>query len=184
MTPVFFLDLDDVLVLDARYTSYQVRECFRRNDMDWPELWNGLIDAAARANLRTLHDEFAPTYVISSSWGTFLTREQVVDVLRRTGLDFVADNLHHAWDTPKAAGLSRAEEIFGWLSCVFSGRPAASLPLLVLDDTESGDTLVGSTLDQAGQVVLCDVWRGLTTEKLILARQLMRMQLSRHCYTR
>jgi hypothetical protein len=177
--PIFFVDMDDVLVLDARYTSYQVRECFRLNDMDWQELWDGLVDSVARANLRTLHDEFSPTYVISSSWTKFLTREQLVEVLRRTGLDFVADNLHEEWATPKSPGKYRDDEIWSWLGMVFPGQAPASLPLLALDDNESGWTLAGSPLDRAGQLVLCEVWQGLTPEKLEEAQRLMRAQLRR-----
>lgn len=179
MAPLFFIDMDDVLVLDARYTSYQVRECFRLNDMEWQELWDGLVDSVARANLRALHDEFSPAYVISSSWTTFLTRAQLEEVLRRTGLDFVADNLHEEWATPKAPGKYRDDEIWSWLCRVFPGLDPASLPLLVLDDNESGWTLADSPLDRAGQVVLCEVWCGLTAEKFQQAQRLMRAQLEK-----
>ena len=178
MAPLFFIDMDDVLVLDARYTSYQVRECFRRNDMTWRELWDGLVDSGARTNLLALHNEFSPVYVASSSWTKILTREQFVEVLRRTGLDFVADNLHEEWATPKFPGKYRDDEIWSWLGTVFPDTPPASLILLVLDDDESGWTLAGSPLDRAGQVVLCEVWRGLTTEKLEHAQQLVRAQLA------
>ena len=168
--------MDDVLVLDARYTSYQVRECFRLGDMSWVELWTGLIDEAAGANLRVLHDEFAPTYVISSSWTKFLSREQMVKVFSLTGLDFVVDSLHLQWATPKGDCGCRVEEIYNWLKKVFPGRLPATLPLLALDDDESGWTLADCPLDQAGQVVLCEVWKGLTNEKLALAQQLLRAQ--------
>lgn len=179
MAPIVFIDMDDVLVLDARYTSYQVRECFRLGDMDWAELWEGLVDATARANLRALHDEFAPTYVISSSWTKILTRAQLVEVLGRTGLDFVVDNLHEKWGTPKGACGCRVEEIYNWLQMVFPGHLPAALPLLALDDDESGWTLADSLFDRAGQVVLCEVWKGLTGEKLATAQQLLRAQLER-----
>lgn len=179
MAPLCFIDMDDVLVLDARYTSYQVRECFRLADMNWPELWDGLIDTVARTNLRALHDEFAPTYVISSSWTKFLSREQLVEVFRRTGLDFVVDNLHVEWATPKASGCYRAEEIYRWFDRAMPGQAPTVLPVLVLDDDESGWTLADCPLDRAGQVVLCEVWKGLTDEKLVQAQQLLRAQLAR-----
>jgi hypothetical protein len=179
MAPLFFLDMDDVLVLDARYTSYQVRECFRLADMNWPELWEGLVDATARANLKALHEEFAPTYVISTSWTKFLTREQMVDVFGRTGLGFVVENLHAEWATPKAPGRQRVEDIYKWLQLVFPGRLPATLPLLALDDDESGWSLADCPLDKAGQVVLCEVWKGLTDEKLAEAQQQLRTQLVR-----
>jgi hypothetical protein len=170
--------MDDVLVLDARYTSYQVRECFRRNEMDWPELWAGLIDATAASNLRALHDEFAPTYVVSSSWTKFLSREQLVEVFARAGLGFVVTNLHVQWGTPKGACGCRIEEIHNWLQAVFPGQAPVSIPMLALDDDESGWTLADSYLDKAGKVVLCEVWKGLTDEKLGQAQLQLRSQLA------
>lgn len=179
MAPILFLDLDDVLVLDARYTSYQVRECFRLGDMNWPELWDGLVDAAARANLRALHEEFAPTYVISTSWTKFLSREQLVEVFARTGLSFVVENLHSEWSTPKAPGRQRVEDIYKWLHLVFPGQLPATLQLLVLDDDESGWSLADCPLDTAGQVVLCEVWKGVTDAKLSEAQLKLRAQLAK-----
>lgn len=180
MAPLLFLDLDDVLVLDARHTRAQVRGVFAVADpggLDRPELqalWGGLIDAAARANLRQLHEEFRPAYVISSSWSRFLSRDQFCELCRRTALAFVASRLHARWATPQQPGRSRLEDIWLWQQAHLE----KATPLLALDDEESGWSLAGSHLDAAGQVVLCEVGVGLTAEKLGQARQLLRAQLA------
>jgi hypothetical protein len=174
MAPLLFLDMDDVLVLDARYTSYQVRQAFLQGDMGWQALWDGVVDAGARANLRRLHDEFGPTYVISSCWTIFLRCAQFHEVFHRTGLSFVAGHLHAEWATPKAPGQPRVEDVWRW--CQRHRAPGQAM--LALDDTESGWSLGGSHFDAAGQVVLCDTGEGLTDAKLAQAQQLLRAQLA------
>jgi hypothetical protein len=165
--PVVFLDMDDVLCISKEHNSVQMLMCFREKKMDWPELWAGLVDAAAAANLRTLHDEFAPLYVVSSSWATYLNREQMCDILARTQLQFVIENLYEAWVTPRARSSSRRDEIEWWLEEFRTGAQ----PFIVLDDTASGWSLAHSPLALDGHVVLCDVGSGFTLEKLEEARQ-------------
>lgn len=173
MTPIVFLDFDDVVVLDPHYTHYHVREAFATGDMDCPELWENIVDSGARANLRQLHDEFRPTYVISTSWTTFLTKEQLIEFFQRTGLAFVTENLHAQWATPKAPGQPRVEDIWRWCRA----NPPGGRPLLVLDDTESGWSLAGSAMDRAGQVVLCRAWVGFTAGRLAQAQEKLRAQM-------
>ncbi|WP_426116767.1 HAD domain-containing protein [Massilia sp. PWRC2] len=170
--PLLLLDFDDVIVLDARYISYQVRECFRRGEMDWHELWAGLVDVTAARNLRALHDEFAPIYVISSSWASFLDRMQICEVLRRTGIELVAENLHAEWRTPREDGSYRLTEIDGWLDKHALGN---RLPYVILDDQLSGQSLPGSHLEE--RTVLCDAWIGFTHPKLRSAQKILRGQL-------
>jgi len=173
--PIVFLDMDDVLVTSREYTSYQVITTFKMGDIDgWPELWAGLVLPEARDSLNTLHRQFAPHYVISSSWSKYLTQEQMVQVFRRTGLDFVADNLHEQWSTPKIDG-SRVDEIESWLA---KYRTPAQ-PVLVLDDDESGWSLAESCLERRGCVVLCEPCVGLVADKLAYAQRLLRAQQTR-----
>lgn len=175
MRPVIFLDIDDVLAISREYTSYQVMATFKSGDLDgWPELWSGLFLAEARANLKALHDEFWPQYVVSSSWSTYLTRVQMQEVFRRTGLEFVADNMNKHWTTPKGAGSARTDEIENWITK--HGQRAN--PTLVLDDHESGWGLLESFLDLQGLVVLCDPWVGFNADKLASAQRLLRAQMA------
>lgn len=170
--PLVFLDMDDVLCLNQEYNSVQMMLCIREGRMDWPEFWAGLIDAAAAANLRTLTEEFAPLYVVSSSWATYLSRDQMCDVLVRTQLQFVIENLHEAWVTPRARSSSRRDEIEWWLSEFRLG----SQPFLVIDDAASGWSLAHSPLALDGHVVLCDIGNGFTFERLQEARRSLQRQ--------
>lgn len=175
MRPVIFLDIDDVLAISREYTSHQVMTALESRDLDArPELWAGLICAEARANLGALHSEFWPQYVISSSWSNFLTREQMQLIFRRTGLDFVANNLHRRWTTPKGMGPSRTDEIESWIARHGQRRQ----PMLVLDDYDSGRSLRASSLDHKGIVILCEPRVGFIAEQLVGAQRLLRAQMA------
>ena len=177
MRPIIFLDMDDVLAISREFTSFQVMSAFKAQDLDYPELWAGLVSPEARANMRELHAEFEPEYVISSNWSKYLNREQFQEIFRRTGLTFVADNMHREWTTPKGTGSPRITEIEGWLSKYRQPEQA----VLILDDHESGWNLHGSHLDEQGCVVLCGVWVGFIADKLVEAQILLRGQM-RHLF--
>jgi len=174
MRPIVFLDMDDVLCVSQEFNSVQVMMCFRENQLDWPELWAGLVDSCAAKNLGLLHDEFTPQYVISSSWATYLDRTKMCDVFTRTQLHFVRENLHAEWMTPRSSSWSRHDEIAAWLEKFNS----SCQPFIILDDPGSGWSLEQTLLMTRGHVVLCDEPLGFTTEKLETARKLMRLQLS------
>ncbi len=174
LRPIVFLDMDDVLCISKEHNSVQMLLCIRENGMDCPELWAGLVDAGSAANLRRLHEEFAPLYVISSTWATYLDRSQMCDVFTRTQLNFVLENLHDAWVTPRALSTSRRDEIDGWLD----EFRADTQPFLVLDDTNSGSGLAYSPLARDGHIVLCEPTKGFTADKLEQAREQLRLQMS------
>lgn len=172
MRPVVFLDLDDVLVARGVFNSYQVIQLFDLNKVnEWQELWDGLIHSDARMNLQSLDSEFSPRYVISSSWTTHLTQEQMITVFERTNLDFVALNLHTEWTTPKRNGYSRKEEIEAWL--VNHHKDEA---VLVLDDYCSGTSLLESQMQREGKVVLCQANECFAIESLDEARRVLHAQ--------
>ena len=173
MRPVVIADFDDVMAIHREHNSFQVLAAFKHAVLDdVPTLWKCLFDASACKNLRTLHDEFGPEYVISSSWTSFLDRAQICEVLRRTGLEFVVDNLHAEWRTPREDGSYRLTEIEVWLDMHAVG---ASLPYVILDDHMSGQSLSGSHLEE--RAVLCDAWVGFTHPKLRSAQRILRDQL-------
>ncbi|WP_119736973.1 HAD domain-containing protein [Noviherbaspirillum cavernae] len=173
MRPVIFLDMDDVLVISREFTSFQVISAFKAQDLDYPELWAGLVSPEARFNLAELHNEFQPEYVISSNWSSYLSQAQLQEIFQRTGLSFVAENMHAQWTTPKGTGSPRVTEVENWI--VKYRQPEQAV--LVLDDHESGWNLHECQLDQQGLVVLCDEWTGFTAEKLLDAQRLLRAQL-------
>lgn len=172
MRPLIFLDIDDVLSLSDVHHSGQLLKVFQQKIPDYPELWVHLVDADAAKNLRLLHDEFAPLYVISSSWATYLDRDQMCDALTRTQLQFVVDNLHTEWRTPRALSSGRRDEIEWWLDT----HRQPEQPFLVIDDTNSGYTLMRSPLAYDGHVVLCRSGFGFTRKRFKEARQRLRRQ--------
>ena len=173
MRPVVILDLDDVVAIHREHNSFQVLAAFKHAALDdVPSLWKYLFDASACKNLRTLHDEFAPEYAMSSSWTSFLDREQICEVMRRTGLTFIAENLHQDWCTPREEDSYRLTEIGKWLEMHALGTPR---PYVILDDLMSGQSLQGSHLEE--RAVLCDAWVGFTHPKLRSAQKILRGQL-------
>lgn len=171
--PILFLDMDDVLCVDSRYSSIQVIDAFNNHGRKNIELWANLINPEARTNLAELHREFFPQYVISSSWSCNINQQQMKDVFERTDLEFIASNLHKDWTTPKGSGSSRVNEITSWITTHKNPKRL----ILILDDFESGWALKGSSLDNAGMIVFCEKFIGFTTERLLEAQKKLRAQL-------
>ena len=115
--------------------------------------------------LQTLMDEFAPRLVLTTSWLKLLDRDQFEELFRRCGLEVAAASLHEHWAVAADRGLSRHDAIVRWLQQHHEGEP-----FVVLDDYESGQSLVGSRLDQAGRVVLSEVGKCLQRSQLSGAR--------------
>lgn len=173
MRPVVIADFDDVMAIHREHNSFQVLAAFKHAALDdVPTLWKYLFDASACNNLRTLDDEFAPEYVISSSWTSFLDRMQICEVLRRTGIEFVAENLHAEWRTSREDDSYRLTEIDAWLEIHTAGTLR---PYVILDDLMSGQSLPSSHLEK--RTVLCDAWVGFTHPKLRSAQKILRDQL-------
>lgn len=167
-----FLDMEDVLCLDDVHHSVQVLKIFQQKIPGFPELWEHLVDAGTAENLRQLHAEFKPVYVISSSWATYLDREQMCEALTRTQLQFVVKNLHAEWRTPRALSSSRQDEIEWWFD---AHREPWWQPFFIIDDSWSGTRLAHSPLAMDAHVVLCKSGFGFTKKRLKEAcRQLQR----------
>jgi hypothetical protein len=174
MKPLLFLDLDDVLAIDRQHCSSQVLHAFRRSVLDEvPKLWESIFDDSACENLRALHAEFEPTYIISSSWADFLSRMEICEVMRRTEMNFIAESLHHEWKLPHLKTPERAADIEAWL---YLHNQTSPQPFVILDDAISGHPLRGSNLE--GHAVLCNAWCGFTKKKLELAQSILRAQMN------
>jgi hypothetical protein len=173
MTPIVFLDFDDVLAIHQVQNSYRVLDAFATGGAEVvPELWTSVFDASARKNLLALHEEFEPNYVISSSWSSHLNRDQICEVLSRTGLQFVIENLSKHWCTPRDSESGRLSEIEGWLE---QHASEGSFAYLIMDDHVSGWALSDSWLED--KTVFCDAWVGFTYAKLRSARKILQKQL-------
>lgn len=166
---VVFLDIDDVFAVHRLYNTRQVLAVLAGDEsIDAEQVWQQIFHPLARDNLRRLHDEFHPWYVISSSWTLHLTKEQLCEAFRQTGLEFVADNLHEFWCTPRDDDSYRLTEIDSWLDTHASLTPIA---YLILDDELSGQSLVGSHLE--GVVVFCEESVGFLYPQLQAARAIL-----------
>lgn len=164
---VIFLDFDDVVCLNQPYGAYDAMLAMGEVDSgektleDHADLWAGLFDKAAVGHLKAIHQEFAPTYVLSTSWIKFLSFKSFDCILRQSGLPFVADSLHDDWSTTRDQRNGvRSDEIRGWL-----GRhPECQDCWVVLDDEHSGTGLpdwpVGA---ERGFITLCKRGVGLTS---------------------
>jgi len=172
---VVFLDIDDVLCVHRTLNTRQVLATLAGDEtVDAVQVWQQIFHAAARDNLRQLHDEFAPKYVISSSWTLHLNREQLCETFKRTGLEFVSENLHEHWCTPRDDDSYRLTEIVAWLDTHALLTP---VPFLILDDMLSGQSIPGSHIEDSS--VLCDAWVGFTHPKLRTAQKILRLQLKK-----
>jgi hypothetical protein len=170
-----FLDIDDVLCVHRTMNTRQVLAALRGdNAINAEDVWQQIFHASARGNLRQLHDEFEPLYVISSSWTLHLNHEQLCQVFRLTGLEFVAENLHQHWQTPRDEGNSyRLVEIENWLDIHTLLTP---VPFVVIDDVVSGQSIPGSHLEE--RTVLCEAWSGFMFKQLAQARSILQAQLA------
>lgn len=157
---VVFLDFDDVICLNAPFGGYDAKLEISSEAPGLPpneKLWKQLFDVDAKENLRQLHNSWKPKYVISSSWWFLFEKQEILTILERGGLDFVALSMHEDWATPKGKVLGlRSTEIGAWLR----RHPEATHSWVIVDDTHSGKDLLHSTLDLSF-IVLCQESIGL-----------------------
>lgn len=178
--PVVLVDIDDVLCVHQKYNTREILAALAGKDEVHSELVFGeIFHAAARANLRQLDDEFKPYYVITSSWAEQMTQEQFRETFTRTGLGFVAENLHPSWVTPRDEDSYRLVEIDAWLdTCgLLQLSLYAPAPFVILDDELSGQSLTGSHLE--GWTVFCEPSIGFINSKLLEAQNILRRQTRR-----
>lgn len=183
--PVLFLDFDDVLCLNSPYGGYDVIGALSQvqkniaSVQDFEALWAHLFAPEGRALLEKINHEFAPLYVLSTSWRMFMNRDALVAVLMNTGLEFVARNLHEHWQTPHFLSPQlRAREIGFWRGYDQHKN------WVVLDDERSG---TGYGEDYPAKqnlpfIALCQEGRGLEMpeyEKLRAAFELRHLMMTR-----
>jgi hypothetical protein len=182
---VIFLDFDDVLCLNRPYGGYDAMlamgaiENGEESLEDHADLWEGLFDKAAVAQLKAIHDEFEPTYVLSTSWIKMLGLNSLVLILRQCGLDLVVNSLHLDWSTTglQRSGI-RADEVSGWLD----RHPEAEDHWLVLDDEHSGTGLGDWPVEnERGFITLCKKGVGLTALEAENLRNGFRTRLTLAC---
>lgn len=178
MNPILFLDFDDVICLNQPFGGYDALSVFAEAARsttplrtDAP-LWSALFDGHASANLKQIHDEFAPHYVLSTSWRWFFDRDALVQTLQLGGLSFVAEHLHPDWSTPQISRQAhRAVEIKAWLTT----HPQCA-NWVVLDDELSGTGFSSWTREQRKFVVLCQAEVGFQKTEFEQLHQALSLQ--------
>lgn len=177
---VCFLDIDDVLCVNAPYGGYDAAAALAAERptkgnsavATSADIWGSLFDAAACEHLRRINDEFRPCYVLTTSWWQALGEKRLRETLVRGGLRWVVDSLHPDAVTPKIKGRkNRWAEIQAWLGAHPESRWVA------LDDELSG---TGFDLELAGTngpfIVLCEESRGLREAEYVRLRAAFRLR--------
>lgn len=165
--PVLFLDIDDVICINAPYGGYDLAA-----PDPPPDLWTRLFHAPAVETLRVIVEEFDPQVVITSSWLRFMLREAFVRLFARCDMFFVSERLHDSWEAIQGPRMTRLHAIERWLDAHHRGEP-----FVVLDDDLSGTGLSGSWIQAQGRVVLCNVGEGLRGEHVPYVRQALRRRV-------
>lgn len=156
MRPILFLDIDDVLCVNAPYGGYDVASPNRPAD-----LWKRLFSKRATRVLRDVLERHDPAVVMTTSWLLFLEREGFAGVFDRTGLSAVSARFHERWEAPWVRDRTRCSAIDSWLAKHHRGEAYA-----ILDDSVSGTGLMASEHDLKERVVWCEVGVGLTEAQL------------------
>lgn len=182
LRPVLLLDFDDVLCINRPYGGFDAKLALAQL-VDVPvdgaappsDLWIKLFDVDSKALLAKLDREFRPRYVLTTNWWWHFTYEEVVEVLVRTELDFVRDNLHSDWATPKGCRpASRRNELANWIEA----NPHDERQWVVLGNELSGTGLGGVAESEADFIVLCRKEVGLTIAEYVKVRARLTRRLS------
>ncbi|HAL37828.1 MAG TPA: hypothetical protein DCP03_06790 [Polaromonas sp.] len=176
-TPVLFLDIDDVLCLSDPFGGFDAIDAIRSKHPRPELVFRHLFHLPAVDVLKSVHEKLEcwVRYVITSTWRQHLTRSQFSEIMRRSGLGFVADNLERKgrWSTVVWPERTRLNEIAEWLQ-----RHGKGEPFVVVDDTFSGQALATARQYADGpfhrRIVLCDENVGLLPEHVTLIVEALR----------
>lgn len=164
--PVVFLDMDDVMALNTDFGGYDAIEAVRGKHPTPELVFEKLFSAPAVSALHAVHAELGQLrYVVSSTWREFFGRSQMIELLKKGGLEFVAAGLgkHGLWSTPIWPDRHRLNEVAFWLQKHGNGTP-----FVVIDDPVSGVSFESAKKTELapfhGRVVMCGVDVGLVPE--------------------
>lgn len=164
--PLLLLDIDDVLALNTHYSGRQARSAIFRPERVPADLYERLFSRYAVAATNALLLEFNPRVVLTTSWLMLFSREQFLDLFKKTGVNIGDAELHEHWDAQEDHGVGRATAIGKWLADHHQGEN-----LLILDDFCSGAELIDSPWRRSGHVVPCEKNVGFNDELLEAERK-------------
>jgi hypothetical protein len=183
--PVLFLDFDDVICLNSTcggYDAFEAMALIEEYPTLAPEkfqnLWEELFDANAKKYLKAIHDIWDPWFVLSTNWCRVAKKEELIEILNRSGLDFVVENLHSSWATPRRMHPDiRAGEIRSW----HRANPGFENSWVVLDDELSGVGLSEWPIPaESPFIVLCRESIGLTEVEYKKLRTAFQLRANSH----
>lgn len=165
--PVMFLDIDDTVCRHRPYGGYDVLKVLIEESKgkslldEHRNLWERLLDIRAVHRLSLLHEEFSPTYVLSTSWARIIDEAPLRRVLRLAGLGFVVSNLHDDGPTSAPQGASaRWPGVRAWLDA----HPELAKLWVVVGEERSGSGLLDDRLlEFQSFIVICHPRAGLTS---------------------
>ena len=187
--PVLFLDFDDVICLNRTCGGYDAIDAVAQieNEPGLPPqtfetLWKELFDVSAKAYLHAIHNLWDPWFVLTTSWCRFVKKEPLMEILQRSGLGFVADNLHSSWATPRRMHPDiRMGEIGSW----HRANPGFEDSWVILDDTVSGTGLSDWPIPAENAfIVLCRENVGLTDVEFQRLKTAFLLRAKSHLFKR
>lgn len=170
MVHVVFLDIDDVLNDRSRYKyAFDMQAYFvydhPNSSFKFEKSVKKLFTPAAMAVYNSLVKEYNPKVVISSSWAnTFLDRHLSV-MFRKNGLSL---DLHDEFMTKR--DLDNANTRYAQIKDFLDRHPDID-SFVILDDEESGWSLVGSDLEE--RTVFAQIGVGLVESDLDKIRSIL-----------
>lgn len=174
LRPLIFLDIDDVIATSLDYSSADIIAALKHDKYHDQQIWARLFHKDAKANIKRLHEDFYPQFIINSNWSTFLSIDQMKKVFDKTDLGIVSKSMHKNWATNKSLGASKLIATRKWL---IQNRKEFH-PYIIIDDRESGWTMINSDFDHNARIVWCDHLLGFNDEKYLEARKKMENQIS------
>lgn len=167
--PLLFLDLDDVIALNAPYTGRDAARAVNQPAKVPPDFHERLFARDAVAALNQLMSEFRPRVVLTTSWLRLVERNGFLSLFELGGVHIGAGDLHPVWEAPEIFGLGRGASIQRWFAKHHCGEQ-----FLILDDDLSGATLRDTPWMLQGHVVLCKEEVGFHDGLLDAARAALR----------
>jgi len=164
-SPLLFLELEGVLVLGGAKKMKLVVDAvsdIARGNSNWREhqaTWEGLFAMEPVRQLKALHDQFQPRYCLTTDWTGFMDKAATLNVLRLSGLGFVASNLHARWEVDRGLGVvHRSDQIEAWLRHHSDQHDQ----WVVLDSEARGPDVLNWPENLAAHTVFCCSDVGLT----------------------
>lgn len=174
LRPTVLLDFDDVLCLNQVYGGAHAHRAAYYPKEAPEDFYEKLFHRPAVDALNVVLTEFNPRVVLTTSWLKLLQRHHFVEIFNRTGLQEAALCLHEHWDAAADRGVSRIQAIEQWLEHHHHGEP-----ILILDDVQSGESLLDSTFVDTGRAILCEVDGGFHEGLLDAARDALQRPYQR-----